>query len=403
MSLQKWLPAQDSPEVPVNENFAALEHMTVYAKDATTTSGLTWGYLGGRWSGIAIAPGTVTLVASASSYVVVERATGALSVSTTTANWNNAAEYARVYKLTTGAATVMTTEDWRAGEGGVHGGGSGGGGNLLNTPNVFKRNQSVAPQVLSSASTIAIDASLSNTFGITLAGNVTIANPSGLTDGMLLSIFIRQDAAGGHSVSFGNKFRWAGGVAPVLSTAPNAADIVRAQYDAGTGLLFCSAQTGFDAAPVPSGILPTIADNNAVFNDEGDSTSGWAPTNATLASDNSWLRMTKTSAPGSGAKMSKPVTLAGTNKDFIVYSKVRVKSGGSGEAGVLWLYDGVSKVMGVWFNYVFNQPTQAGTIEIEGNNGTPQRVTAATGLDLQNAGSSSPFSMTTSSRFCLST
>ncbi|MFN3732257.1 SGNH/GDSL hydrolase family protein [Comamonas testosteroni] len=383
--LQPWLPAQADPQVPVNENFTAVEHIAVYGKDATHTSGLTWGYLGGRWGGFAIVAGTVVLMANATSYVVVERTTGALSVSTATANWNNTAAYARVYKLTTGPATVTAVEDWRAGEGGVHGGGSG--TNLLNAVNVFKRNQSVEPQVLSSAGAIAINASLSNTFGITLTGNATIANPSGLSDGMLLNIFIRQDATGGRTVSFGNKFRWAGGTAPSLSTAPNAADIIRAQYDAGTGLLFCSVLTGFDASPIPSGILPSIADDNATFNDEGDSTTGWTPTNASLATSSSWLRMTKTSSSGSGAKMSKAVTLPGANKDFIIYGKVRVRSSAANDAGVIWLYDGGSKVAGVWFNYIVNIGTPAGTIQLEGNaSGSSQTAVVASGLDLQNTG-----------------
>lgn len=119
--LQQWLAAQASPEIVANENFVALEHMAVYGKDAAHTSGLTWGYLSGRWGGFAIAAGTVVLTASTTCYVVVERATGALSVATAAANWNNTAAYARVYKLTTGAAAVTAVEDWRAGPGGVHG------------------------------------------------------------------------------------------------------------------------------------------------------------------------------------------------------------------------------------------------------------------------------------------
>ena len=121
MSLQQWLPAQDSPEVPVNENFTALEHMAVYAKDATTTTGLTWGYLGGRWGGFAVVAGTLTLAASSTLYVTVSRATGAISVSSSDASWTNPAAHARVYKLTTGPATVTAIEDHRAGLGGVHG------------------------------------------------------------------------------------------------------------------------------------------------------------------------------------------------------------------------------------------------------------------------------------------
>lgn len=121
MSLQKWLPAQDSPEVPVNENFKALEHMAVYAKDATTTTGLTWGYLGGNWRGVAIAAGTLSLTANATNYVVVNRETGAVSVSATDINWNAGLQHAHVYRLVTGAATVTSVEDFRAGRGGVHG------------------------------------------------------------------------------------------------------------------------------------------------------------------------------------------------------------------------------------------------------------------------------------------
>lgn len=126
--LQQWLPAQASPEFVVNENFVAVEHVAVYGKDAAHTSGLTWGYLGGRWGGFAIAAGTVALAANTTSYVVVERATGSLSVAASIANWNDSAHYARVYKLTTGAATVTAVEDWRAGPGGVHGQLEGGGG-----------------------------------------------------------------------------------------------------------------------------------------------------------------------------------------------------------------------------------------------------------------------------------
>lgn len=110
-----------SPEVPVNENFDALAHMAVYAKRAQATSGLTWAYYGGRWAGFSVSDGTLSLSANSTNYVVVNRSTGAVSVSTSSTNWNNTTSYARVYKLTTGASTVTATEDHRAGLGGVHG------------------------------------------------------------------------------------------------------------------------------------------------------------------------------------------------------------------------------------------------------------------------------------------
>lgn len=119
--LQQWLSAQANPEVPVNENFTALEHVAVYGKDATTTAGLTWGYLGGRWGGFAVTAGTLTLTASNTNYIVVARADGAITVSTTSTNWDNTDDYARVYKLTVGTSTVTAEEDHRAGQSGVIG------------------------------------------------------------------------------------------------------------------------------------------------------------------------------------------------------------------------------------------------------------------------------------------
>lgn len=119
--LQQWLSAQANPEVPVNENFAALEHVAVYGKDATTTTGLTWGYLGGRWGGFAVAAGTLTLTASNTNYIVAARADGAITVSTASTNWNDTDNYARIYKLTVGVSTVTSEEDHRAGGFGVIG------------------------------------------------------------------------------------------------------------------------------------------------------------------------------------------------------------------------------------------------------------------------------------------
>lgn len=120
-TLQQWLNSQSNPEVTVNENFASLAHVGAYAMRPAATTGLTWAYYGGRWGGTSVADGTLTLTASATNYVVVNRSTGAISVATTSTNWDNIGSYARVYKLTTAAATVTAVEDHRAGPGGVHG------------------------------------------------------------------------------------------------------------------------------------------------------------------------------------------------------------------------------------------------------------------------------------------
>lgn len=119
MSLQQWATSQDSPEIPVNENFALLAALAVYGRNPATTTGLTWGFLGGRWGTFNISAGTVALTASQTNYVVVLRSTGVVSTSTSNTNWNDTTAYARLYLVTTGASTVTAFEDWRVAAGGV--------------------------------------------------------------------------------------------------------------------------------------------------------------------------------------------------------------------------------------------------------------------------------------------
>jgi hypothetical protein len=114
-------PAQANAPVVVNENLGAIGHQGVYAKNYATCAGLVWGYHGGRWGGNSIADGTHTLNASSTVYQVVLRSSGASSISTSATNWNDTANYARVYKFTTSGSAVTAVEDHRAGPSGVHG------------------------------------------------------------------------------------------------------------------------------------------------------------------------------------------------------------------------------------------------------------------------------------------
>lgn len=123
MTFPTWVPGQQNPEVPVNEGFDILKHASVYGRDPDTTTGLTWGYLSGRWGGFAITAGTLALTNAATNHIVVLRSTGAISVSMVSTNWDNTTDYARVYKLTTAGGVVTVTEDHRAGPGGIHGSG----------------------------------------------------------------------------------------------------------------------------------------------------------------------------------------------------------------------------------------------------------------------------------------
>ncbi len=137
MNLQE-LPASGDSVTAANENSLLLDWSTVYGKDPDTTTGLTWGYHGtpadsaqeGRWGGFEVAAGTLTLTGGSPptvNYIVVARSTGAISVSTSSTNWDNTTDYAHVYKVTCDAAGVISggIEDHRAGPNGVIGGADG--------------------------------------------------------------------------------------------------------------------------------------------------------------------------------------------------------------------------------------------------------------------------------------
>lgn len=77
---------------------------------------------------------------------------------------------------------------------------------------------------LTDAASIATDLALSNNFSVTLAGNRTLANPTNIVAGQSGSIFITQDGTGSRTLAYGSYFKFAGGTAPVLSTAASSID-----------------------------------------------------------------------------------------------------------------------------------------------------------------------------------
>jgi hypothetical protein len=352
--------------VQVNDNFASASPASFYARDPVSTTGLTWGYVGGRFASTSVASGTVALTASNTNYVVAAIASGAVSAATTTTNWNDSSNYIRLYKIVAGSATVTSYEDHRqaigaplpiasatvlggikigaglavAPDGTASATGSapntasmtdfaqdvggtsalnyayqagkiradnvttavvaGGiavtnnttnyveitgagvvstntsgftsgrypmavvvtsagaitgvtdkrgvialGGVQLSGVNAFTKNQSVTPSALTSGATVNTDASLSNNFKLVLATNATLANPTNLTDGMVLNYRIKQDATGSRTLAYGSKFKFPGGSAPVLSTAANAVDLMSCYYDSTDDTLSCVMSKGF--------------------------------------------------------------------------------------------------------------------------------------------------------------
>jgi len=116
---------------------------------------------------------------------------------------------------------------------------------LLAQANVFTKAQSVTPVALADAATIATDASLSNTFTVTLGGNRTLGNPTNLTNGCIYNWRIKQDATGSRTLAYGSKFKWPAGTAPVLTTTANAVDFISGQYFSDTDTILCTSLKAF--------------------------------------------------------------------------------------------------------------------------------------------------------------
>ena len=116
---------------------------------------------------------------------------------------------------------------------------------LLAQANVFTKAQAVTPVALTDAASIATDASLSNTFTVTLGGNRTLANPTNMTNGAIYTWRVRQDGTGSRTLAYGSKFKWPGGTAPTLTATASATDFISGQYFSDTDTLLCVAQKGF--------------------------------------------------------------------------------------------------------------------------------------------------------------
>jgi len=96
------------------------------------------------------------------------------------------------------------------------------------------RNDFVA---LTDASTIASDFQNTDNFTVTLGGSRTLGNPSNLKAGQSGSIIITQDATGGRTLAYSSYWKFAGGSAPVLTTAANAVDVLTYEVISTTFIL----------------------------------------------------------------------------------------------------------------------------------------------------------------------
>lgn len=104
---------QAQPAVTANELIDALSPSAVFGRRASFCSGLVWGYYGGRYLGNAVAHGTLTVTANATTYIVVARATGVVSFSTSTTNWNDPNNYDRLYIVVSNSTDIIDWDDYR--------------------------------------------------------------------------------------------------------------------------------------------------------------------------------------------------------------------------------------------------------------------------------------------------
>jgi len=82
------------------------------------------------------------------------------------------------------------------------------------------------PATLTDAATITPDFATSNNFTVTIGGARTLANPDNPAAGQAGQIVIIQDGTGSRTLSYGSAWKFPGGVAPTLSTAAGAVDIL---------------------------------------------------------------------------------------------------------------------------------------------------------------------------------
>lgn len=231
MAIDQLNISQSGKEILINELFDSLLAKFTLGIHRSATVGLTLGLYGGPFLGLSLANQTLTLPASSTRYIEADATLGT-AYATATAYTAGRIPLGVAVTSSSGLTsyTPVDRENWL-------GGGGGGTAFSLSDVHVFTKNQSVAPVALTDGATISVDASLSNNFKVALSGNRTLANPTNLTDGMVLNLKVKQDATGGRTLAYGTKYKWGGGTAPVLSTAANAIDFVSAYYDAADDIL----------------------------------------------------------------------------------------------------------------------------------------------------------------------
>ena len=122
---------------------------------------------------------------------------------------------------------------------------------------------------------VTVDGNLSNVFRLVLNGDVTFANPVNPINGQTINIHLKQDVAGGHAVtSWGSQWKFVNRINPVLSTAPNAIDLLSCQWNEIDGIMECSFLpnygSGYTEPPPPTAadlVFVNVGAGNNIYRD----------------------------------------------------------------------------------------------------------------------------------------
>ena len=112
-NLDLVIQSQASKEITINAALDAASPATLYGRRQSATSGLTFGYYGGRYNSAPIANGRLLMTASSTHYVVALKTTGVVSLATDATDWDNQNAYIRLYLIVAGETTITHFEDHR--------------------------------------------------------------------------------------------------------------------------------------------------------------------------------------------------------------------------------------------------------------------------------------------------
>ena len=104
--------------------------------------------------------------------------------------------------------------------------------NLLNTVNAFTKGQTVEEVTLTDGGTVTPDLDDGNIFTWTIEGNRTLANPSNMDGGSVITIIVKQDGTGGRTITYGSKWLFPSGIDSNPADGANEYSVITGVYSA---------------------------------------------------------------------------------------------------------------------------------------------------------------------------